>query len=623
MSCLNEQMHQAAHNAIRAAMDASGLQEVEEIKLSPPADPSMGDLGMACHPFARVLRKNPKVIAEELAAQVPQTDGIKSVEALNGYLNLRFDPTYVISNAIAEVWNAGDQLGKYETHKDKTLLIEFSGPNTNKPQHLGHARNNVLGLAMSNILEAVGYNVVRANIINDRGIHICKSMLAYKLFGEGATPESTGKKGDYLVGDFYVLFDKHFEEEYAAYCEGIEGEAPSKEDFFNNHSDLGRQAQEMLRAWEAGDEEVRTLWKMMNGWVFDGFDVTYKRLGINFDWVDYESDTYSLGKGVVEEGLTQGLFEKREDGAVVCDLEKIGRDGKKVLLRSDGTSVYMTQDLGTAQRRFEKFSPDRMTYVVADEQNYHFQVLFGILNLIGEGLGDRCHHMSYGMVELPEGKMKSRKGNVVDADILMDNLQHMAAARIKEQLQTEKAKAEEKGVEFSMLSDEEIFSRAEKIGQAGLKFYLLKFAPTSRIQFDPARSIEFQGETGPYCLYTYARGNSIARKVAEERGVEVTELPSMEVLSELGTDKELAVGKVLMEFPLAVQEAAEQHSPARLAQYLWKLANVFSSFYQDKDHNVKAAPSPLLEARLALIMSVQAVLKRGITLLGFDTIEQM
>lgn len=655
---LVEQLQETAHEAVRAALNAAGLESVEEFKLSPPAQESMGDLGLACHPFARVLRKAPKMIAEEVVAHIPTGEVISEAQALNGYVNLRFNKQYMLTKAVQEVFSVGDQLGKLKDNEGKKLLIEFSGPNTNKPQHLGHARNNTLGLAISNIMEASGYEVTRVNIINDRGIHICKSMLAYKLFGEGATPESTGRKGDYFVGDYYVLFDKKFNIEYKSspeYQAFLEAHPAQKErldaykaweashpddkidddtkaeihkelglkkeqldklnkaaddhknTYFNETSALGLAAKEMLLKWEQGDTEVRALWAQMNNWVYEGFNQTYSRMGIHFDWVDYENETYVLGKGVVEKGVEKEFFHVREDGATVCDLSQIGKEGQKVLLRPDGTSLYMTQDLGTAMRRLEKFSPDRMVYVVADEQNYHFELLFGILDLVEEGFGSRCRHLSYGMVELPDGKMKSREGNVVDADSLMDELQQLAKTKVDEN--------------YPGLTEEEAHERAEKIGLAGLKYFILKFTPQSRIQFDREKSIAFQGDTGPYCLYNYARINSIAAKMPDDF---VETSPTDEELAALGTDDELLIAKLLMQFPQVIQEAAEHANPARITRYLHELAQSYASFYQKKnEHPIKDAQSPAREARFALSRATQAVLKRGLAILGIDIIEQM
>ncbi len=601
---LIERLHQRVEAAMRVALNATGLEEVEEIRLQPPKDSSMGDLSLPCHPYSRVLRKNPKIIAEEIAAAVPISDGIGSAEATNGFVNLRFEKALLLREGIREALTAGEKLGTTNDYDGQTLLIEFSGPNTNKPQHLGHVRNNILGLVMSNLWEAVGYKVVRTNIINDRGIHICKSMLAYKRWGEGATPASTGRKGDFFVGDYYVLFDKKFNEEFATYRKENPEEEIEKDEYFNTQSKLGAEAKEMLRLWEEQDQETHALWSTMNNWVYEGFDETYGRLGISFDWVDYESETYVLGKGVVEQGLEKGIFLRRDDGAVACDLTQLGKEGQKILLRPDGTSLYMTQDLGTAMRRLEKFDPQRMVYVVADEQNYHFELLFGMLNLVKESFGDRCHHLSYGMVDLPHGRMKSREGTVVDADNLMNELQELAIKKIKE---------------FeSDLSDEEILDRAEKIGQAGLKYFILKFTPATRMRFDPEQSIAFEGETGPYCLYGYARVNSIASKIP---GVEVD--LSDEVLNTLGTDLELAVAQQLVQFPHVVRDAANKIAPSLLARYLFRLAKSFASLYQDPSHRIKDSEPHLRTARLTLGRAVQAVLQRGLHLMGIETIEKM
>ena len=599
---LIDKIEHIAEEKIRNALKEMGLEEGVEINLLPPKDPSFGDLGMPCHPLARYLRKNPKLIAEELAEKIELGDGLAEVRPINGYLNLVFSGKWWLREAVKEVLSPETKLGWLEDNQGKKVLIEFSGPNTNKPQHLGHARNNVLGLAMSNLLEASGYEVIRANIINDRGIHICKSMLAYLRWGEGKTPESVGKKGDFFVGDFYVLFEKKFKEEYQNYLKEHPNSELTEEEYFNSHSELGRAARELLKKWEEGDPEVRALWQKMNSWVYQGFEETYRRMGIEFDWIDYESDTYKLGKQIVEEGLKRGIFKRREDGAVVCDLSKLGREGEKVLLRSDGTSVYITQDLGTALRRYQKFHPDLMIYVVADEQNYHFELLFGILNLLQPGLGERCYHLSYGMVELPSGKMKSREGTVVDADNLMDELRDLALNEVRER--------------YPELSEEEKAERAEKIAQAGLKFFLLKFSPPSKMRFNPEQSISFEGETGPYCLYAYARVNSIAQKLSEP------EL-SIEALEALGSEREITLAKELSFFPKVLRSSVQNYNPSILAKYLFNLSKSFASFYQDKAHRIIDAEEPVRSGRYTLARAVQSVLKRGLEILGIETIEQM
>ncbi len=599
---LTDRIYQIAKSKTTEALKKLQVNEEISLKFTPPKDPALGDLGLACHPLARIMRKNPKLIAEELAKNISPTTEIQKVEAVNGYLNFTFNPSWWLREAVEEILSAGPKLGYLSDLKDKKILIEFSGPNTNKPQHLGHARNNVIGLAISNLYRALGAEVIRVNIINDRGIHICKSMLAYQLWGEGKTPEDVGRKGDFFVGDFYVLFEKKFQEEYEKYLETNPEPKLSKDEFFNQKSELGRKARELLQRWEEGDPEVRKLWEKMNSWVYRGFEETYSRMGIQFDWIDYESETYILGKEIVLKYLEKGVFHKREDGAVVCDLTKIGKEGEKVLLRSDGTSVYITQDIGTALRRWEKFHPDQMIYVVADEQNYHFEILFKILDLLEEKLGQKCFHLSYGMVDLPHGKMKSREGTVVDADTLMDELRDLALGEIEKR--------------YRDLSSEEKLERAEKIGQAGLKFFLLKFTPPSRMRFNPQQSISFEGETGPYCLYSYARINSIAQKLD---GVK----PDVQSLAALNSPLELALGKQLSWFPQVLRDAVKGHNPALLTKYLFNLSKNFSSFYQDRDHRIVDAPEPLRTARFTLAKAVQAVLKRGLEILGIQTIEQM
>ncbi|MEM1008355.1 MAG: arginine--tRNA ligase [Myxococcota bacterium] len=594
-----------AKKILKHALKTVGMEEEQELRLVPPVDPKMGDLGLACHPFARILRRSPKQIAEEVSQHMVLTPYFSEVQAINGYVNLRFCNRYLFEAGVRQVEQSGDRFWFHDNHRGERVLIEFSGPNTNKPQHLGHVRTNVLGLACSNLLKAVGYDVVRANIINDRGIHICKSMLAYERFGSGKTPESEGRKGDFFVGDYYVLFDQKLREEYAAHCAKFPEQKISKDDFAKEHSQLQADAQNILRAWEREDKPTRALWAQMNEWVYQGFAETYARMGISFDWVDYESETYLLGRHVVEQGLEQGKFSKRDDGAVVFDLTQMGKkEGQKVLLRSDGTSVYMTQDLGTATRRFEKHQPEKMIYVVADEQNYHFEVLFGILQALQVGYGERCHHLSYGMVELPHGRMKSREGTVVDADHLMDELRELSLSKVKEY--------------DAALSAEDALERAEKIGQAGLKFFILHFTPQTRILFNPEKSIDFKGETGPYCLYLYARINSIFEKIGA-----LQEYTFEEKMQALGTEHEIALAKILIQYPQVVREAAEQLNPARLTKYLFHLGQAFSTLYNAPGHRIKDMESPRKEGCLQLIQATQKVMKSGLALIGIDTVDHM
>jgi arginyl-tRNA synthetase len=490
----------------------------------------------------------------------------------------------------------------------KRLLIEFSSPNTNKPQHLGHVRNNLLGASVANLSEHAGFEVIRTNLVNDRGIHICKSMVAYRRFGEGRTPAELGIKGDHYVGDLYVQFETALRAEYAAYTEA--GGTLEREAWFNTEdSSLGSEARAMLVAWEEGDPDVRALWQTMNGWVFEGFAATYERMGIRFEWVQKESETYLLGKELVQEGLAKSVFTRRPDGAVVCDLTQLdqkGVEGAKVLLRADGTSVYMTQDLGTAKMRLDERAPDRMVYVVANEQDHHFKVLFGVLDLLEPGLGARCHHLSYGMVNLPHGRMKSREGTVVDADELMDELHRLAAVEVERR--------------YPELDAAEKATRAERIGLAGLKFFLLRFSPQSAIKYDPEASISFDGETGPYLLYTYARSRSILRKAGVDLGDSTLEQSN---LARLSTPEEHRVSLELLELARVLPEAAASYDPSRLCSQLYLLARAYNGFQNSREHQVVGVEPELEAARLTLVAATGAAMKMGLSVLGIETLEEM
>ncbi len=620
-------------------------------ELSAPPRPEMGDLCLPCFPFAKALRQAPPKIAAALAEALAPDAVIAAVEPTGPYLNLRLHAGALASAVLGELAGGGESDGGGH------VLIEFSSPNTNKPQHLGHIRNNLLGDASARILEHAGRRVTRVNLINDRGIHICKSMLAYRLQGEGETPASSGVKGDHLVGRYYVAFETAFREEYAAWLASPAAQErfarwqtepagkkaaakrtraiakaekqtnPAKKEkllakvaalwdtfrttykdgYFNAESPLGGQAREMLRKWEAGDAEVRTLWETMNGWVFAGFDETYRRLGIRFDHIDKESLTYLLGKSLVDKGLEQGIFHRLDNGAVACDLSQVGMKGEKVLLRSDGTSVYMTQDLGTAVSRFETFGAERMVYVVADEQNYHFEVLFGILGLLEPKLKGACHHLSYGMVNLPSGKMKSREGTVVDADDLLDELFGLAEQETRQR--------------WPELSEADAAERARVVGLAALKYFILDVSPATTMLFDPAKSIEFTGNTGPYHLYAYARVQSIFAKAGiDPAGLDLEGAD----LSGLGTDEERALLQALYAFPGELARAAEGFDPSRVAAAMYAVAKAFSSFYAGDKHPVVKCPDPALRnARLLLTRAVAQAVGTGLDLLGIPRLEQM
>ncbi|RAL24797.1 arginine--tRNA ligase [Lujinxingia litoralis] len=612
-----------------------------QISLANPPDPTMGDRGFPVFLLARQLRKGPPQIAQQLvdALQPLVADDplISEVSAAGPYVNLRLNPAQLANIVISEALDRAADFGSQVLDGQK-IMIEFSAPNTNKPQHLGHVRNNLLGDSVARILDFAGHDITRVNLINDRGIHICKSMLAYQRFGQGETPESAAIKGDHLVGKYYVRFDQAFRQEYADWQHTEAAQArfeawlnsPESKDarkahgddaqtllpvffsafkdiYFNTLSELGGAARQMLRDWEAGEPQVVALWKTMNQWVFDGFDETYARLGVHFDRVYYESNTYKLGKSIVEEGLNAGNFKKLDDGAVVCDLEALGLQGQKVLLRGDGTSVYMTQDLGTALARFEEYDVERMIYVVGDEQNYHFDVLFRILSMLRPELEGNLNHLSYGMVELPDGKMKSREGRVVDADDLMDEMEALASTAVAER--------------YADLSDDEQAHRARVIGLAALKYFILDFSPRSTVQFDPQKSIDFQGRTGPYCLYSYARISSIERRVGGWPNLSGQARDA--ALESLTSDLELAVIRQLQDWPRMVETAAAQLSPGRITEALFNLSKAFSTLYNDADHRIVDLEGPRKDGLLLLARAVQNALGAGLSLLGIETLNEM
>ncbi len=613
------------------AIEKTGVEAAvaSEIGLAAAPDPAMGDLGFPCFALARHLRKAPPVIAEEVAehlrAELEEGGLVEEVITAGPYVNLRLNAGRLATDVVGQILDDGTTFGA-GAGDGEHWMVEFSAPNTNKPQHLGHVRNNLLGDSVSRILERAGREVTRVNLINDRGIHICKSMLAYQRFGEGETPEEAGEKGDHFVGRYYVLFNTKFVEEYEAWLGTEEatvryeewlagGREGSREEFrkeyqdkyFNRESELGQAARAMLRAWEEGDGAVVELWERMNRWVIDGFEATYDRLGVSFDRVYLESQTYQLGKEIVEGGLADGVFRRLDDGAIVCDLEKVGLEGEKVLLRGDGTSVYMTQDLGTATTRFDEYEMDRMVYVVGDEQQYHFDVLFRILGLLRPELKGRCIHLAYGMVELPEGKMKSREGTVVDADELLDEMEALAREALEER--------------YDDLEEAEVAHRARVIGLAALKYFVLDFAPRTTVHFDPKKSIDFQGRTGPYCLYGYARINSISQKVGG--WPEVGGASREEALGALGTELEMALVNHLKGWPETVRVAAQNQSPSRITEYLFHLAKAFSTLYNDGDHRIVELEGPRRAGLLLLAKATQIALGSGLSLLGIEVLEEM
>lgn len=515
-----------------------------------------GDVTIVVFPFAKELKKAPDALANEIGSALREKYRlVKDFNVIKGFLNLEIDDSYWL-----------DYFRKHCSLRDvpmqgkvspKKIVIEYSSPNTNKPLHLGHIRNNLLGWSVAEILKANGHKVSKVNLVNDRGIHICKSMLAWKKWG-GTSPEQAGLKGDKLVGEMYVRFDKEYKKE----VEALKGEGLSEEEA-TRQAPLMREAQEMLRKWEAGDQEVRKLWETMNGWVYQGFDATYNRLGVDFEKIYYESETYLLGKNMVVEGLANGALYRREDGSVWCDLRDEGLD-EKLLLRADGTSVYMTQDLGTAEQRMLEFEADQMIYVVGNEQNYHFDVLRRILKKLGKEWADNIEHLSYGMVELPEGKMKSREGTVVDADDLMEEMVETACRTT-----TELGKAGE-------LQPEAAHELFEMIGLGALKYFILKVDPKKTMLFNPAESIDFTGNTGPFIQYTHARICSLLRK-AEASGLTANENRLM--MAQL-PEKERALIKLLHQYPYTLQQAGENRSPALIANYMYELAKDYNQFYQ-------------------------------------------
>ncbi|MBR2370369.1 MAG: arginine--tRNA ligase [Paludibacteraceae bacterium] len=559
----------------------------------------VGDWTLVCFPLLKISRKNPAVTAEEIGAYLKENDSkISDYNVINGFLNLSINANSWVD--LLENISKDENFGfKPVTENSPLVMIEYSSPNTNKPLHLGHIRNNLLGFSLSEIMKANGYKVVKTNIVNDRGIHICKSMLAWQKFGNGATPESIGKKGDHLVGDYYVAFDKAYKAEIKELMAGGMDEEEAKKE-----APLMKEAQEMLRKWEAGDAEVRTLWKTMNDWVYAGFDETYKRLGVDFDKIYYESDTYLVGKEKVLSGLEKGLFFKKEDGSVWADMTDQGLD-QKLLLRADGTSVYMTQDIGTATLRFSDFPIDKMIYVVGNEQNYHFQVLSILLDRLGMEWGKDLVHFSYGMVELPEGKMKSREGTVVDADDLVDEMVGTATEISKEL------------GKLDGLTEEEISSICEMIGLGGLKYFILKVDPRKNMTFNPKESIDFNGNTGSFIQYTHARICSVLRKAAEQ-GISLAELNKDIELKE----KEVSLIQALAAFPAVVAQAGKEYSPSLIANYTYDLVKEYNQFYHDFSI-LKEENADLKNMRLVLSANVAKVIKSAMSLLGIKVPEKM
>ena len=582
---------------LRSAEALYGRLEEGQLQIQKTRREFEGDYTLVTFPLLRRSRKSPEATANEIGEHiVAHTPEIRSFNVIKGFLNLTLDCAFWQAR-FAEI--AADDAYGTAPATGRTVMIEYSSPNTNKPLHLGHVRNNLLGYSVARILEANGHTVIKANLVNDRGIHICKSMLAWKLYGGGETPASSGMKGDHLVGKYYVEFDKR----YKAQIRELVADGQSEEEAKKNAPIL-IEAQEMLRRWEAKDTEVYDLWQTMNGWVYDGFDVTYKALGVEFDKVYYESQTYLLGKSIVDEGLRKGVFYRRPDNSVWIDLTGDGLD-EKLLLRGDGTSVYMTQDLGTAFRRFEDNRLDDMIYVVGNEQNYHFQVLKLVLKKLGYAWSDHITHLSYGMVELPEGKMKSREGTVVDADDLI-------AAMVK----TAREMSDELG-KLDGCSEEEAAAVSEMVGLGALKYFILKVDPKKTMLFDPRESIDFNGNTGPFIQYTHARIRSVLRKAAEA-GIDFGgDIPSVPYVPE-----EIELVKSLTDYPSAVAAAGENFAPSIVAAYAYELAKQFNGYYHD--HSIlKEENSDVRRMRLQLAQQVARVIRSAMKLLGIDVPERM
>ncbi len=581
---------------LRSVEALYGRLEGEQLQIQKTRREFEGDYTLVTFPLLRRSRKSPEATANEIGEHiVAHTPEIRSFNVIKGFLNLTLDSAFWQAR-FAEI--AADEAFGTAPATGRTVMIEYSSPNTNKPLHLGHIRNNLLGYSVAQILAANGHKVIKANLVNDRGIHICKSMLAWKLFGGGETPASSGMKGDHLVGKYYVEFDKHYKAQIRELMDAGQSEEEAKK-----NAPILLEAQEMLRKWEAKDPEVYGLWQTMNGWVYDGFDVTYKALGVDFDKVYYESQTYLLGKSIVEEGLRKGVFYRRPDQSVWIDLTGDGLD-EKLLLRSDGTSVYMTQDLGTAFRRFEDNKLDDMIYVVGNEQNYHFQVLKLVLKKLGYAWSDHITHLSYGMVELPEGKMKSREGTVVDADDLI-------AAMVK----TAREMSDELG-KLDGCSEEEATAVSEMVGLGALKYFILKVDPKKTMLFDPRESIDFNGNTGPFIQYTHARIRSVLRKAAEA-GIDLEGKAAAAYIPE-----EIELVKSLTEYPSVVASAAENFAPSLVAAYAYELAKQFNGYYHD--HSIlKEEDAEVRRMRLRLAEQVARVIRSSMKLLGIDVPERM
>lgn len=574
--------------------------ELQQIQIQKTKKEFKGDITVVVFPFVKAARKSPEGAGQEIGQYMLENSSfISEFNVIKGFLNLSINKTYWIE--LLNDINSDERYGLKNVNDDSDIMmIEYSSPNTNKPLHLGHIRNNLLGFSIAEIQKANGWKVIKTNIVNDRGIHICKSMLAWKLFGNGETPESSGMKGDHLVGKYYVEFDKAFKSEVRELmAKGMTEEEAKKS------APLMLEAQKMLVAWENNDPEVRQLWETMNGWVYAGFDATYQQMGVDFDKIYYESQTYLTGKSEVERGVAEKSFYQREDKSVWADLTSNGLD-EKLLLRADGTSVYMTQDIGTAKLRYNDFDIKKMVYVVGNEQNYHFQVLSILLDKLGYSWGKDLVHFSYGMVELPEGKMKSREGTVVDADDLMS-----------EMIDTARETSMELG-KLDNCTPDEIENIARMVGLGALKYFILKVDPRKNMTFNPKESIDFNGNTGPFIQYTHARIKSVLRKAAE-KGIGLT--PEIDKTIEI-SEKESYIIQLLSEFPAIIKEAGEEFSPALIANYEFELVKEYNQFYHDFSI-LKEENEAVKYFRLALSASVAKVIKTGMLLLGIEVPERM
>lgn len=603
---IEQQLQQAAIEAVKALYGADVT--AEQITLQKTKKEFEGHLTLVVFPLLKISRKKPADTTAEIGQWLcDNTKLISAYNAVAGFLNLVIAPAQWV--ALLEEINANEHYGiQHPTDESPLVMIEYSSPNTNKPLHLGHVRNNLLGWALANVVEANGNRVVKTNIVNDRGIHICKSMLAWLKFGNGETPQSSGKKGDHLIGDYYVAFDKHYRAEVAElkakYVAEGKGEEEAEE-MAKKNSPLMQEAHDMLVKWEANDPEVRALWRKMNEWVYAGFDETYKALGVSFDKIYYESDTYLEGKEKVEEGLSKGIFFRKEDGSVWADLTAEGLD-EKLLLRADGTSVYMTQDIGTAKLRFQDFPINKMIYVVGNEQNYHFQVLSILLDKLGFEWGKSLVHFSYGMVELPNGKMKSREGTVVDADDLV-------AGMIAQARQTVEAAGK-----FDDMTEDEKAEVARIVGMGALKYFLLKVDARKNMLFNPEESIDFNGNTGPFIQYTYARIRSILRKAADA-GIQLpAQLPTDVELS----TKEEEIVQHIADFAAVIRQAGSEYQPAAVANYCYELVKEYNQFYHDFSI-LRETDAKKQAFRLVLSLNVAKVVRLGMGLLGIEMPERM